>query len=278
MVHTRLTCIPLLFTLLFFVNSSAEKFPTILREHFKMDLPSTSEGLIFIYIKEGDRVKKGSRLFGNQTKELQLKVTLAQLQWKQAKANLDKALQPLSQNALAYETETFKQKKALHEAGGLSEDAFRIIQMEYNLKTGKSRKEDITIAELNVETKKVQMQLAREQLRKATFKAPLSGSVNKIYVQHNEWVKPGQKVVQLIGVTPLHAIINADESVASRLEVKKAIPVTVNSGNGKVETKGVITFISEEVDAASQTIRIRVEIENNNRAFKPGMRADVSIR
>jgi RND family efflux transporter MFP subunit len=235
------------------------------------------EGLIFIYVKEGQRVKKGARLFGNETRELDLKFKLATLQWKQAKFTLEKIVTPLTKDQLEYEELAFKQKSALYKAGGLSDDAFQVAKLEHQLKTKKGRSEDITISELDVATKRVQLQMAQEALSKATFKAPLSGKINKVYVQHNEWVKPGQKILQLIGSHPLYAMVNAGLSRINNISYGEKVDITVNRGDSKVDTKGVIKFISEDVDAASQTVRVRIEINNADRRFKPGMRAEVIL-
>jgi RND family efflux transporter MFP subunit len=119
--------------------------------------------------------------------------------------------------------------------------------------------------------------MAQEALSKATFRAPLSGKINKVYVQHNEWVKPGQKILQLIGSHPLYAMVNVGLSKTKNITYGEKVDITVNRGESKVDTKGIIKFISEDVDAASQTVRIRIEINNADRQFKPGMRAEVIL-
>jgi len=274
-LKTEFLLLSLLVSLVTYIHG--ETFPTILRENFKMDLSSTMEGLIFIYVEEGQRVKKGFRLFGNETRELDLKYKLATLQWKQAKFILDKIITPLTKDQLEYEELAFNQKSALYNAGGLSDDAFQAAKLEHQLKTKKGRAEDITIAELDVSTKKIQLQMAQVALSKATFQAPLSGTINKVYVQHNEWVKPGQKILQLIGSHPLYAMVNAGLNKIHNITYGGKVTVTVNRGDSKVDTKGVIKFISEDVDAASQTVRIRIEINNADGQFKPGMRAEVIL-
>lgn len=256
---------------------SAETFSTFLRENFKMDLSATQEGPIFLYVEEGARVKKGQVLFGGETKELELNVTLAELQWQQAKVNLKKVLNPLTGQELEFETLQFEQKKSLFKAGGLSEDAFRLVQAEYQLKTRESRPEDIAIAKLGAETKQLQLKLSQEALSKATFKAPLPGRVNKLHVQHNEWVKPGQKVLELININPLYVVVNTPLIKVSKLSIDTKTTVEVSFGGKKIETYGTIRFISDEVDAVTQTVRIRIEISNHDNRFKPGMLANVGL-
>jgi multidrug efflux pump subunit AcrA (membrane-fusion protein) len=253
----------------------AKVFPTILRENFKIELSSTHEGPIVLYVKEGKKIRRKEKLFGNQTKDLELKIRLAELQWKQAKATLDKVIKPLTDQELKLENLSFQQKRDLYKAGGLSKDAFQLVELDYQLKVRKSRPEDIAIAELGVNTRLVQLQLAKEALSKATFRAPLSGRVNRIFVQHNEWVKPGQKVLEILNINPLFAIVNTPLAMLTNIRIGKKIDINVKTGNQRLSTVGTVKTISDEVDAVSQTVRIRIEIKNEKNLYKPGMQAEI---
>ncbi len=242
-----------------------------------MTLSAGQEGPIHFYVVEGSDVSRGEKLFGIDPKELKLRQQLAKLQWIQSKAKLRKIKTPLTKEEIKRAKLTFSQQKAQYQSGGISEDAYQIARLEYLLATRQGRPEDINIAKLDVDLKFVQLKLADSDLEKAFVKAPAVGQINRLLVQPNEWVKPGQEVLELLNIHPLYIVLNVPLEQVPKLHLTDSLPISVFVSDEISQVSGKIKFISNEVDAVSQTIRVRLEINNEKQLFKPGMRAQVDL-
>lgn len=255
----------------------AESLPSVLRENFKMVLSASHQGPILLYVKDGEYVSAGDKLFGMEPKELELQVKLAKVQWQQVQASEKKIKNPHTAKEMKRAKLQFEQQKALYHSGGISQDAFAIGKLEYELATQKSRDEDVAIAKANVEIKELQLQLAETTLQKATFYTPVDGRIHKLLVQPNEWVKPGQEVLELISITPVHLLVNVPLASVAKLAPNNPLEVSISTGIEEIKTQGIVKHISDEVDAVSQTVPVRLEIENEKKLFKPGMRAQIIL-
>ncbi len=257
--------------------ASAETVSSVLRENFKMVYSATQTGPILLYVKEGDYVEKGDRLFGVDPTASKLKVKLARVQWEQAQSRLAKSRNPHTQETLQREQLKFRQQEALYKSGGISKDAYQIAKLEYQLAIQNSHPEDLVSAEKEALVKELQLKLAQEALKKETIKAAGKGRVNQLLVQANEWVQPGKEVLELISIHPLYVVVNVSLKTASELKPDTNLELKVETGMENVRTQGVVKQIYDEVDAVSQTVRIRLEIDNETRILKPGMRAQVIL-
>ena len=255
----------------------AEELHSVLRENFKMVLSANQEGPILLYVEEGAHVSIGDKLFGMEPEELELKVQLAKVQWEQTKAHEKKIKNPHHETELKHAELKFKQEESLYHSGGISQDAFEIAKLAYELATLESREEDVEVAESNVEIKRIQLDLAENGLRKATFITPVDGRIHQLLVRPNEWVRPGQEVLELINVNPVFLLVNVPLKSITKVTPSKPLEVLISTGVEEVKTQGIVKHISDEVDAVSQTIPVRLEIMNETKLFKPGMRAQVVL-
>lgn len=266
--------------LLFFLSANvlcAASLPSVLRENFKIVLSSNQAGPILLYVQEGDYVVLGNELFGIETKELELSEQLAEVQWKQAKIKLERIQNPYTEEELKKAELLFEQTQRLYETGAISEDAYEMASYEHKLAIRPSRTEDILIAGFEVETALLQWQLAKEALRHATVLAPTTGRIHKVLVEPNEWVQPGKNILELINVHPLKIDINVPLGKVHRISTDKPLTVSVSTGRKEIKTEGIVKFISDSADAVSQTVLVRIEIDNMAKIFKPGMYVQVFL-
>lgn len=255
----------------------AETLHSVLRENFKMVLSANQEGPIILYIEEGAYISKGDKLFGMEPQELELKVKLAKVQWEQTQAHEKKIKNPYHETMLRYARMQFKQQESLYHSGGISQEAFEIARLEHELATLESREEDIEVAVANVKIKHLQLELAENALREATFVTPIDGRIHKLMVRPNEWVRPGQEVLELININPVFLLVNVPLKSVTKISSEKPLEVLISTGVQEAKAQGIVKHISDEVDAVSQTIPVRLEINNETKLFKPGMRAQVVL-
>ena len=256
---------------------SAETIAAILREAYRMKLSMPAEGPVQWYVAEGDFVKKGQSLFGVETETLRMKVKLAELQWRQAQAEYTKVRQPYSQEEKEYAEMTFQQQKRLFDSGGISPEALKLADLEYALAIKNPHPQEKIIAHNKVRTKKIEWDMAQQELTQATFLSPAAGVIHQALLRQGEWGRKGDEVLELLGLHPLKLTLNLPLAQAGTLQTGKVLQVTVHSGAGPQVKEARIKYIAHEVEAASQTLSVHVEIENPDYTLKPGMQADVLL-
>jgi RND family efflux transporter MFP subunit len=133
-------------------------------------------------------------------------------------------------------------------------------------------KEQMLKAQTEWDRAKIQLQLAEEQLREKTVRAPLSGIVVKKYKEAGESVDRGEKLVDIVNIDQVYVQFYLDPKLM--LVLKEEQPVTVHIPVlNDVQFTGKINFIDPRIDASSGLFRIKVLIENPDRKIKAGMRA-----
>ena len=106
--------------------------------------------------------------------------------------------------------------------------------------------------------------------------APLSGKVTERNVTLGEMVEPSKTLFTIADLSRLWGIADLPEQEISK--VKKGLLTRVSvSAFPKEFFQGRITYISDMVDPATRTVKIRVEIANSSGRLKPQMFASFSV-
>jgi membrane fusion protein (multidrug efflux system) len=122
------------------------------------------------------------------------------------------------------------------------------------------------------ERSKIQLQLAEEQLREKTVRAPIAGIVVKKYKEAGESVDRGEKLVDIVNIDQVFVQFYLDPKLMQVL--KEEQPVTVRVGVlNDAQFTGKINFIDPRIDASSGLFRTKILIENADHKIKAGMRA-----
>jgi len=95
-----------------------------------------------------------------------------------------------------------------------------------------------------------------------TLKSPVSGLIEKIEVEEGESVNGLEDVVRVVRIDPLWIDVHVPLGNAKNLKVLQGIDVIFPGG--KTTTKGKVIFVSAVADAASSTLRTRIEVPNKN--------------
>jgi len=102
------------------------------------------------------------------------------------------------------------------------------------------------------------------------------GIVLKKDVLKGEYVKTGQKLYSMADISKVWGVFEAYESDSSLLDIGQKVKINIDAFPDD-EISGVVTFISPVVNEKTNSIKIRVEIDNPNNRFKPGMTARAKI-
>jgi len=224
--------------------------------------------ILKVLVKEGDVVKKG-QLLSRQEDE----VELIQLQQLEAKAK-DTTQIALVEAELAQKREDLK-------------------KLQWAKKEGAATDWEIEHSALNVQTSELSLGLTKfeheqDLLRRDELKArldrlrlfsPITGRVEEVAIEPGETAEGLAPLIRVVKVDPLWIDVPVPLAKARELKRQQAVYVTFPDSlgqDGKEPVEGRIKNIAVVADAASDTLRIRVEVPNPS--LRPaGERVSVSF-
>lgn len=140
------------------------------------------------------------------------------------------------------------------------------------------RVEDVAVAEAEVQRLQSRIQQLREDIRKMTLYAPVSGVITQRYTEVGMWVETGGKVADLVVLNPVLVLVPIPERDISRVRLGDAAEVTLDALPGRTFT-GKVKHIIPQADPASRTFPVKIEVPNTPElTFKAGMFARVILR
>ena len=214
-----------------------------------------------IYFKDGDKVKKGQKLY---TIDQQL-----------YNANYQQAVA----NQMAQETNLIKAQKDADRYHELDKkDAIARQQVDYADAALEAAKKQLDAAKANVEAVKA-------NVRFATIYAPFDGTIGISQVRNGTSVVAGQTILNTISTdNPMAVDFTVDQREVYRFaglqqQGKKAADSTFSIAFGaEVYPKsGHISFIDRAVDPQTGTIKTRLVFPNDQHLLKAGMSATVRV-
>jgi Cu(I)/Ag(I) efflux system membrane fusion protein len=102
--------------------------------------------------------------------------------------------------------------------------------------------------------------------------SPVSGIVIQKEVNEGDYVETGRLLFRVADMDHLWLVMDAYEADLPWLRYGQKVAFTVPSLPGQ-QFHGIVSFIQPVVDENTQTIKVRVNVENKRRLLKPGMYA-----
>ena len=205
-----------------------------------------------VSFKEGDIVKAGELLVRQDDAAEQ--VQLAQL-----KAQSDDTTQMRASEASLAQKRVDLEK--LQKAA--ASNAATFLEVEH-------AKLDVTIAQLSLELAKFEHEQAgrkyeeqRIRVDRMQLKSPIDGRIEKIDVEPGESANALADVIRVVQIDPLW--IDAPVPLAGAKGLKSGMMARiqfVESDNTASMTQGRVIFVATVADAASDTLRVRIEVPN----------------
>ena len=106
-------------------------------------------------------------------------------------------------------------------------------------------------------------------LSKANITSPMSGYVDKLYLQGGETTGPGTPIATVINTSTVKAIVDVPENMIS--SVKKGQRVKVIFPALGTERMERITMIGRSIDPANRTFKIEINLSNRGGTLKPNL-------
>jgi len=110
-----------------------------------------------------------------------------------------------------------------------------------------------------------------------TVYSPVTGVVINKRVQEGMYVKTGSKIYSIADLNHLWVKLDAYESDISKIRFGQAVELKVESYPGEI-FKGKVSFIDPVLDKTTQTIKVRVNVDNADGLLRPGMFVHATIK
>ncbi|MGE5676833.1 MAG: efflux RND transporter periplasmic adaptor subunit [Pseudomonadota bacterium] len=252
-----------------------------------------------LYVKEGDKVKKGDVLFllddsdiaanidqaaagveisrinyekmRTTTKDQQLEqvanaLSSAQLAYNGAKTNLDRMTSLASTGAIS--SKELEQAQQGYDTAKLQLES---AQSNYNI-TQRTVLQNIETAKAQLDQSTASYEAAKKQAGDLEVLAEIDGEVSEIYVEENESVVTGTKIMDIVDYDDLEVKVKVDEYDLRAVTVGKDVAVTINQ-LGK-DVGGRISEISRKAETVNEVsfFIASVDLEND-----PDLRVGLSV-
>lgn len=199
--------------------------------------PETSGNIISIDVLEGQYVNKGTILGRLNTAQIERSI-------EEIKINLD-----LAKIKFQRQANLWKQNIG-------SEMQFLNYKSQ---KEALERKLDATNAQLNL----------------AIIKAPFAGTIDEIFQRKGEIANPQKPFLQLVNIQQIY--IEADVSENHLAKIKKNDQVDINFPALDKNIKAKISRISNIIDPANRSFKIKINIRNINNTIKPNLTSTIKL-
>jgi membrane fusion protein, multidrug efflux system len=215
-----------------------------------------------VHFEEGQEVKEGDILF-----TLDDRAVRAQLQ--QAEANLERDRAQLERNRLEVTRQTELKNRGVASAQKLEDTVTSVAVTEATVRASEATAEN-----------------ARVNLNYTTIRAPITGRTGSIALKRGNVVKAidTAAAVPLVTITqlrPIYVALTVPERYLSDLRAAMAagpVPVSATVPNQpKTPIEGTLTFIENQVDAATGTISIKARFANDDDRLWPGQFVNVTV-
>ena len=187
-----------------------------------------------INFEEGDQITKEKRLIDISTKELQLKLKIAIADSNLADINIKRDEKLSSSNLIS----------------------------SSQLDQTRTRAES---ARLNKE-------LARISLKKSLISSPLDGTVKTRYVKVGEFVRKGDKLVEILDLSRVIVKVNIPELEILEIKIGQKVEVALYIME-EIIFSGEVKNIGLEADSNNRTFPVEIHVSNSERMLRPGMLA-----
>jgi membrane fusion protein (multidrug efflux system) len=222
--------------------------------------PQVSGYITDIYVQDGQRVKKGQKLYEIDRSKYQASYQQAQANLQSAKANLARVQKDLERYERLAEKEAIARQ-----------------QVDY-------ARTDVQTAQSQVAAAEAQLRSVSTDLGYSVINAPFDGTIGISQVRVGAQVSPGQPLLNTISSTdPMAVDFVINEQEISRFnnilqgdQPDSLFTIRMNNGE-KYPHNGKLLVIDRAIGRQSGTTTVRVQFPNKDRVLIPGMTVNVEV-
>jgi len=204
-----------------------------------------------VSVFEGDYIKAGQVLSVQDEEDLVLAVNAAEAQLVQAQAQAQQA------------TADFERATQLLEKRSITKQAAQQAETYY-----KASQAGVMAAESN-------LGIANSRLHKAQIRSPFDGQVAQCVVKAGEILNPGQTAFSIVDNRKME--IEADLPSDNISIIKPGLTVRFSVTGFDSQFEGQVAQVAPAVKQDGRTLRVRIEVPNDNGRLKSGLFAEGEI-
>ncbi len=140
----------------------------------------------------------------------------------------------------------------------VSEDVYDAAVLEHRLAIEERKR-----LETAEEREKLEYELAASQLERYLLRAPIAGTITKIYRRKGESCDLNDPLIDLVDVNRGVFVARVEESDGRRLSVDQNVKLALQTGLEEMVLQGRVVYLSPVVDPASGLMEVRVEFDNS---------------
>ena len=187
-----------------------------------------------INFEEGNEINKDERMLEISTKELYLKLKIAVADSNLAEINIER-------------DEKLSEKNLISNA-------------------------QLDQTRTRAERARLSRELAKINLKKSLISSPLNGTIKTRYVKVGEFVRKGDKLVEIIDFSSVIVKINVPEKEILGIKIGQKVDVALYILEDKTFL-GKVKNIGLEANSGNRTFPVEIYVKNKERKLRPGMLA-----
>jgi membrane fusion protein, multidrug efflux system len=241
-----------------------------------------------VLFREGDDIRKGQQLFEIDSRPYEQAINQAQAALEKDTALLAQAEANLARDKVQADNAKDQAQRydALSKDGLISKDQNSAYQTTFKAQAESVRADEAAInsAKASINVDKAAIETAKLNLAYCSIQSPIDGRAGSLLVQAGNLVKANDTtLVNINQVQPIYVSFTVPEQLLGEIRnysKGRALPVTAvisqgNDASGKAT--GQLSFIDNQVDNATGTIRLKAVFPNSNRALWPGQFVNVVV-
>lgn len=264
--------------------------------------PEVSGEIIELNVEDGDSVRLGEPLVKIRPDILKSQLERNEASLSQVRANVEgsKAAISVAEANYAKAELDYKRQEKLHNEKVISDADWQIAVQGYQVAKNNlaSANQNYEAAKFVVNSTEASVREARENVRKTTVVAPMTGVVSKLSVKKGERVvgtatMTGTEMLRIADLNLMEVRVNVNENDIVRVHYRDTVLIDVDAySNMNKQFKGIVTNIANTAKDKTSTdaiteFEVRILIlrssyedlikKGNRFPFRPGMTASVEI-
>ncbi len=210
----------------------------------------------------------------------------AQARAEDAKAKSARMKQLLEKKLASQEEYDTAETQAIQAGADLENARIRIEELDTQEKSLELKREDVNLAQAQVESDRIALSNAQQRLADTKVYAPIAGIVSARNVQIGQIISSGisnvgggTTVLTLSDLSRLFVLASVDESDIGKVRVGQAATITADAFPGRTFRGKVVRIATKGVSTSNVvTFEVKIEILGKNKLMlKPEMTANIEI-
>ena len=253
-----------------------------LRARRDVEVMSRVEGVVEeLLVEEGDFVRKNQALCTLDDTDLQINLTLTKQQLAQARIQLEQAKieQEKWRTQITNTKAELDRKETAFNEQLVSEQEVAQLRYQLDEQTHDERRAASRVRELGhrVDELGAQIEQANLEISRTNITAPFGGYITERQVELGQSVRVQQQLFRLASFSPLYADVHLSEQETDLIRPGQQARVFLGADE-RDSAQGRVARISPIVDDSTGTVKVTVELQPNDRDFRPGAFVRVNIQ